>query len=392
MNRPHVLVLAALSAVAPAQSIIGQTVVSGLSQPVGYHSGPAGAPNFVLEKAGRLRTIQGGVATTVLDRSGTIDSSGERGFLGLAHSPDFATTGRVYLSYVDPVSKGLVVARLNAGNGYDWNSREAIIEVPHPTNRSNHNGGNIRFGNDGLLYIGTGDGGGSNDPENRAQNLNDNLGKILRVDVSGSGSGYGVPASNPFVGVAGNDEIYHYGLRNPWRFDFDRADGSLYVADVGQGEREEVNLSVAGQGGLNFGWRAREGTIDNPGVGDAPPAGASDPLFDYDHNFGQSITGGTVYRGTALGAAFQGRYFFADFSSGGLFSVDPTDANPLSTLETHTSALGGNATQIVSIDQDRFGELYVTSFNGSVTRLVPEPASLAVLGLGLSAVRRRRRG
>ncbi len=371
-----------------------QLVVAGLDQSVGYYADPnMPSQAFALEKAGKIKIVSGGTASTMLDQTSSIDSSGERGFLGFAYAPDYATTKNVYLSYTDPDNKGLNVVRMNTASGFNWDARQLIINVPHPMNLSNHNGGNIRFGPDNKLYIGTGDGGGGNDPDNHAQDLHNDLGKILRIDVSGVGPGYTVPGDNPFVGIDGNDEIWAFGVRNPWRYSFDQLTGDLYIGDVGQDNREEIDRSNSFSGGQNYGWRVREGDIHNPANGDPNPPNLTDPIYVYDHTVGHAITGGYVYRGSELGSHYYGRYFFGDSQDSRLWSIDPNAANIGASLEEYTSGLSGAADFVVSIDADSSGELYLTSFNGSVSKLtaVPEPGTLVALGLGVGLLVRRKR-
>lgn len=253
---------------------------------------------------------------------------------------------------------------------------------------SNHNGGHLAFGPDGLLYVGLGDGGSGNDPAHRAQDPSTLLGKMLRIDVdvpAGNANGYRVPSDNPFVtgGPSGTrPEIWSFGLRNPWRYDFDDpargGTGALLIADVGQNAWEEIDFEPAGRGGRNYGWRNREGSHAN--IGDPPPAFLPliDPIFEYSHVDGQSVTGGYVYRGLALGASFLGRYFFADFF-GRVWSLAVTlDAGGearSSDLREHTAELGGAALGLISafgVDVD--GELFVVSYStGTVFRILGGP-------------------
>jgi glucose/arabinose dehydrogenase len=259
--------------------------------------------------------------------------------------------------------------------------------IPQPF--SNHNGGNLVFGPDGYLYIGMGDGGSGDDPQNNAQTPSTLLGKMLRIDVSVADahpSGYVVPPDNPFVGsaLAGvRPEIWSFGLRNPWRFSFDPVSlggtGALVIGDVGQGSREEIDYEPAGRGGRNYGWRMREGAQPNPNAAvRTPPAFEPliDPIHDYNRTQGASVTGGYVYRGRALGDAFRGRYFFADYVSGRVWSVGLTiGSNGEATaagLTEHTAELGGNAQlgNISAFAIDRSGELYIVSHTrGAILRL-----------------------
>jgi glucose/arabinose dehydrogenase len=249
---------------------------------------------------------------------------------------------------------------------------------------SNHNGGHLAFGPDGMLYIGMGDGGSANDPDHRAENPAELLGKILRIDVNVPDSdpaGFAIPADNPFRNSTGTrPEIWDFGVRNPWRFTFDETarggTGALIVADVGQDHFEEIDYEPRGRGGRNYGWRNREGAHDN--VTSRPPAFTplTDPIYEYDHGVGQSITGGFVYRGTALGSDYQGRYFFADFIRGRVWSVSlavDSDGNArASGLLEHTSELGGTSQlgNLSSFGIDADGELFLVSYSrGAVFKI-----------------------
>ncbi len=272
------------------------------------------------------------------------------------------------------------------GSRFDLRWQGGPAYIPHP--QGNHNGGNIAFGPDGYLYIGVGDGGGGNDPDHNAQNPATLLGKMLRIDVSvsdGDAEGYNVPVDNPFLGQSGYlPEIWSIGWRNPWRWSFDDpalgGTGAMVVGDVGQGAREEIDYEPAGRGGRNYGWRNREGTLDTNITPSLPPAffPLTDPIFDYGRSSGQSVTGGFVYRGAALGATYRGRYFFADFVAGRVWSLalsiaPGTGEATASGLVEHTAELGGTSTigSIAAFGVDASGELYLASFNGSIRRILP---------------------
>lgn len=397
----------ALAAAAPTAHALSTVLVgSGFNQPVALTS-PAGDPRlFIVEKAGRIQVMgNGGGSSTYLDISAQVDAEGERGLLGLAFDPNFASNGRFYVNYIDKATKNTVVAAYTApsaaSNTADPTSGKTIISITQPAGLSNHKAGWIGFrpGDANNLYIATGDGGGGNDPNNNAQNLSSNLGKMLRITPQANG-GYTIPADNPFVGAAGNDEIWAYGLRNPYRNSFDRGTGDFYIADVGQGLREELNFEAAGTagfvGGLNYGWRAREGSIDNPAVGDPAPANAVDPIYDYAHGtMGGTIIGGYVYRGTGE-AGLDGTYFFGDFNSGKIFSLRQT-GGAVGSFMDRTAELGtpfGGFT-LSAFGEDSAGNLYVMGLGGDVYRFaaaVPEPATWVTLvaGLGLLGVWRRR--
>ncbi|MES2708515.1 MAG: PQQ-dependent sugar dehydrogenase [Verrucomicrobiota bacterium] len=411
--KPHPLSLVVMAAsgfgMIPlhAQALSLQQAATGFSQPL-FVTAPEGDSRlFVVEKGGTVRVVQGGstLPAPFLDLSSSVSTAGEGGLLGLAFDPNYATNGRLYVNYIDSLTNSTVVARYTVSgdpNTVSAASGQTIISVAQPAGQTNHKAGWIGFrpGETANLYIATGDGGGSNDPGNRAQNLSDNLGKILRLDVSAPGPGYTIPAGNPFAGAtAGNDEIWAYGLRNPYRNSFDRQTGDFYIADVGQGAREEVNFeAAAAEGGNNYGWRAREGTGDNPGVGDAPPAGAVDPVYDYTHASqpagSASITGGYVYRGDAI-PDLDGTYFHGDFVNGTIytFSYDGATVTGLTdrSAELNAPTLLGPGS-ISSFGEDGFGELYVVDIGGTVYKLVPEPTAglLACLSGSLLLLRRRR--
>jgi glucose/arabinose dehydrogenase len=373
--------------------------VTGLSRPVAFVQDPSAANiQYVVEQGGVIRVVQNGalLSTPFLTLSG-IASDGEQGLLGLAFAPDYASSGRFYVCFTNAASN-IVVSRFlrssnplvaNAASRFDLRWHGNLQYIPHPF--TNHNGGNIAFGPDGFLYIGLGDGGSGNDPDHLAQNPGSLLGKILRIDVSGSNpNGYVVPPSNPFVGHAGYlGEIWSVGLRNPWRWSFDNpalgGTGAMVIGDVGQSAREEIDYEPMLRGGRNYGWRNREGTLDN--VTDRPPAflPLTDPIYDYSVGPSQSVTGGFVYRGSALGAAYRGRYFFADFVTRRVWSIalnvnGATGEATASGLLEHTAELGGTAALggIASFGVDAAGELYICSFNGVVLRIgtasrVPNP-------------------
>jgi glucose/arabinose dehydrogenase len=292
-------------------SVALRLVASGLDFPL-YLTAPAGDPRlFIVEKTGRIRIVKNGavVAAPFLDLSASVSGSSEQGLLGLAFDPQYATSGRFYVDYTDRNGDTRIARfRVSADPDVaDPASEEMLLTVPQPY--SNHNGGQVAFGPDGDLYIGMGDGGSGGDPQGHGQNPNDLLGSLLRLDVSGP-TGYGIPQDNPYAGGGGRAEVFSIGLRNPWRFSFDRTNGDLYIADVGQNEREEVDVSTAGTGGgrgLNYGWNRMEGTACY-GASTCDRSGLTLPVMDYTHADGCSITGGYVYRGTAL-PNLAGTYF-----------------------------------------------------------------------------------
>jgi hypothetical protein len=295
-------------------------------------------------------------------------SGGERGLLGLAFHPQFATNRRFFVYYTRQTDGSIQIAEYHASvadpNVADT-TETVILTIPHPS-FANHNGGMMAFGPDGFLYIGTGDGGSANDPANNSQNINALLGKILRIDIDHPTSStvpYSSPSSNPFFGsTPGADEIYAYGLRNPWRFSFDRGTGQLYVADVGQGSREEVDIVTLGG---NYGWRIMEGSICNPNFNGGvctPPAGHIPPIAEYSHSLGRcSITGGYVYRGFRSSLP-TGAYIFGDFCTGEIFMLqNGLDTSPVLLVTTRN---------ISSFGEDESGEIYLVGLGGTVDRII----------------------
>ena len=350
-----------------------QEVASGLSFPL-YLTAPVGDPSrlFIVEKGGAIRVIKEGalVPTPFLDLTAKVSTGGEQGLLGLAFDPEYATNGRFVVHYTD-VNGNTVVSlfRVAAGDAdrADPASETVVLTAEQPF--SNHNGGQILFGPDGMLYIGLGDGGSGGDPGGRGQSLADLLGSILRVDVR-SGTGYTVPPDNPFVGQAGaSPEIWNYGLRNPWRFTFDPATGDLYIADVGQNAWEEVDVVRAAEGagrGANFGWNVTEGRHCYANAG-CDLNGFTLPVLEYGHGEGCSISGGFVYRGAAI-PDLQGHYFYADYCQGWVRSFRLQDGQAVELQQWPTLAPGGT---IPSFGQDAAGELYVLTAEGRVFRIVP---------------------
>jgi glucose/arabinose dehydrogenase len=366
---------AASSAIVPSRIHLGLTrIADGLSKPLLVtDAGDGSGRLFVVEQTGRIRIIKAGtlLPTPYLDLSASVSSGNEQGLLGLAFHPDYRSNGKLYVSYTDRNGTSIVREyRVSANpDRVDGASGRTLLRLRQPY--ANHNGGNIAFGPDGDLYIGFGDGGSAGDPGNRAQDLGTLLGKLLRIDVDlRTGSlPYGIPASNPFVGRPGLDQIWAYGLRNPWRWSFDRVSGDLWIGDVGQDAWEEVDRSLASHGrnagrGLNFGWRVMEASHCFAPRSGCPSAGTTVPLAEYGHTNGRcSITGGFVYRGATY-PDLVGAYLFADYCSGEIWYVDrsaPRGTAPILALDT--DAL------ITSFGQDRAGELYLTDGGGSVYRV-----------------------
>jgi Ca2+-binding RTX toxin-like protein len=360
-----------------AGSILATRVASGLSQPL-FATAPPGDTGrlFLVEKTGQIKILDlvtGQVlATPFLDVSSQILTDGERGLLGLAFDPGFASNGFFYVDLIN-MSGDVEIRRYHAsGNVADPASLTPIITIDQ-TAASNHKAGWLGFGPDGYLYNSSGDGGS---PPTSAQDINSLLGKILRIDVHGDdfpadpARNYAVPADNPFVSTAGADEIYAIGLRNPWRPSFDRGLGDFYIADVGNTQYEEIDI---GQKGANYGWPVFEGPIVF--LGGTPTGGSAvPPIYSYDHSVGQSITGGYVYRGE--GEALQGQYFFADFVQGKVFTLRFDGTSWVATDRTSQIQTDvGVVTNPTSFGEDARGNLYLTDFDGEVFRLTPTVVS-----------------
>jgi len=351
-----------------------QPVASGLSSPL-YLTAPAGDPRlFIVEQAGRIRIVESGqlLAQAFLDIRDRVASGGEEGLLGLAFHPNYAGNGYFYVDYTHLNNARdtlyTLIERYSvspAPDSADSASHKLILRIVQPY--TNHNGGLVMFGPDGMLYIGMGDGGSGGDPENRAQNPDSLLGKLLRIDVD-HGDPYAIPASNPFAAGGGAPEIWALGLRNPWRYAFDRTPGLLYIADVGQNLWEEVSVAPAGQGGLNYGWRIMEG-LHCFNATSCSSTGLVQPVVEYGHANGCSITGGFVYRGTRA-PSLVGQYFYSDYCSGWMRSF--AYANGAVTGQT-TWSLNVSLGNVLSFGEDSAGELYVLSGGGSVYRIAPAP-------------------
>ena len=364
-----------------------ELVGNGLARPVFATSAPGDSDSlFVLEQhRGAIERIDlstGTRSTFVTLPSGTVSTGNEQGLLGLAFAPDYQTSGRYYLNYTDASGDTRVreYTRQSPTQGNPIATRD-ILRVNQPF--TNHNAGWIEFGPDGNLYIGTGDGGAGGDPLNNSQTTTNNLlGKILRVSVDGddfpndASRNYSIPSSNPFVGQTGDDEIFAYGLRNPYRCSFDRITGDLWIGDVGQNAREEIDVISASTSGQNFGWRIREGTL-GPAV-----QGAIDPIYQYSRGLGAlqgfSVTGGYVYRGSI--SELDGHYFFADFVSDGLWSFrfneddqadfDGTNFTDFEDWSNRVEiGLPTTIRGISSFGEDSDGNLIVVSLAGNVFRL-----------------------
>lgn len=376
----RILVLLALS-VLPFSGSKGATplaltpVATGLSDPVLVTSAPGDSTRlFVVEQTGDIRVIKNGLllATPYIDLTSLIKVSSEQGLLGMAFHPNYQSNGYFFVNYSRTSDGATVVSRFHVSGNPDIAdslSESNVITIAQPF--SNHNGGMIAFGpSDHYLYIGMGDGGNGGDPGNRAQNKLNLLGKMLRLDIDTT-SGYKIPASNPFVGNAAYaPEIWTLGWRNPWRFSFDRGTGNMYIGDVGQNAFEEVDVEPSGSGGRNYGWRLKEGYhCYNPSSQCDTLVGLTDPVWEFDHSVGCSVTGGYVYRGCAM-PDWQGAYFFSDYCSGDVWSFRWTGTN-ISVIDTLTPQLGTSGLNIVAFGEDYYGELYVVDLGGTVSKIVP---------------------
>ncbi len=347
-----------------------RSVATGLSRPLALtHAGDRSGRLFVAEQTGRIRILAGGrlLAEPFLDLSDRISCCGERGLLGLAFHPRYVENGLFYVGYTDPAGD-TVISRFSVSGDLDRadpDSELVILTFDQPA--SNHNNGQLAFGPDGFLYIGAGDGGGAGDTADNAQSLDTLLGKILRIDVD-HGAPYAIPSGNPFVGEPGaQDEIWAYGLRNPWRFSFDRRTGDLFVGDVGQGDWEEIDRQPAkSRGGENYGWRRMEGNhCFNPATGCESP-GLVLPILEYSHAEGCSVTGGFVYRGSRLLEHF-GTYVFGDYCSGTIWGAVEDGAGGWV-----RSTLVNSSRAISSFGEDAAGEIYVLHHDdaGAALRIV----------------------
>ena len=345
-----------------------QAFAGGFTQPVFLtHAGDGSGRVFIVEQGGRISVHDGDGDRigTFLDISGRVQSGGERGLLGLAFHPDYESNGRFFVYYSNNVGDN-VVSRFQrrSSNAADAGSERVILRMDDPF--SNHNGGWIGFGRDGFLYVATGDGGSAGDPLGNGQSLRSLLGKILRIDVN-SGSPYGIPDDNPFVGRSGaRREIWAYGLRNPWRNSFDRSTQALFIGDVGQGAREEVNAEPGdGDGGVNYGWNTMEGTRCYHG-GSCDRSGLKRPFAEYPTSEGCAVTGGYVYRGARF-PKLVGAYFFGDYCNGRIFAVD---ARRALRGEVSERRLLDTGLLLSSFGEDEAGELYVIGHGGTVHRLL----------------------
>jgi glucose/arabinose dehydrogenase len=336
-------------------------ITNKLDSPVAFATRPGDKRFYVVEQGGDIVIVDG---SRVLPRkvlTVSVSRDNEQGLLGLVFSSDGK---KLYVDYTDPSGDTHVDEYTMNGDVADTSTKRQLLFVDQPY--ANHNGGEVTFGPDGMLYITFGDGGSAGDPQNRAQNLGTLLGKILRIDPTPSGSApYTIPPDNPFVGRAGaRPEIWMYGLRNPWRFSFDRANRDVWIGDVGQGDWEEIDYTpLANAAGSNWGWSLREGTHRFKG---APPPGAREPIFELSHTDGNcAVTGGYVYRGTKI-APLRGAYVFADYCRGELLGLVQQNGQ-----RVDERALGPRTSSVTSFGEGTDGELYVLTRFGFLYRIDP---------------------
>ncbi len=341
-------------------------VAHGLQNPLLLTSPAGDGRLFVVEQAGRIRVVRDGQLRPApfLDVTDLVSAGGERGLLGLTFHPQYASNGWFFINYTDRNGNTQVVRYTVSADPdvADRGSEQVILTVAQPY--GNHNGGHVAFGPDGMLYVGMGDGGSANDPHGHGQNPATLLGALLRLNVD-TGDPYAVPADNPFVRRQdAAPEIWATGLRNPWRFSFDRETGLLFIGDVGQNAWEEIDVMPAAAAGVNYGWDVMEGThcLASP-VCDR--AGLTLPLVDYGHDDGCSVIGGYVYRGAAM-PAVHGHYFYADWCQGWVRSFRVRDGG----VSQHTEWEVGDVGNVLSFGEDAAGELYLLSQNGTVYRFV----------------------
>ncbi|HEU5011309.1 MAG TPA: PQQ-dependent sugar dehydrogenase [Roseiflexaceae bacterium] len=355
----------ATAAPAAVKSLKLQPVVTGLRAPVyATHAGDGSGRMFVVEKQGRIMIVRDGAVdqTPFLDISDRVGSRGsEQGLLSVAFHPNYKENGRLFVDYTD-TDGNTVISRFQAqGDRADPSSETALLHIDQPY--ANHNGGLVTFGPDGYLYIGMGDGGSGGDPQGNGQNTSALLGKLLRINVD-QGEPYGIPSDNPWAnGQGGRPEVWAYGLRNPWRYSFDRATGDLYIADVGQNAYEEVDMQPANSGGgKNYGWNVMEGTH----CYNAKACDTSNfvmPINDYSHDLGCSVTGGYVYRGADF-PQLVGTYVFGDYCSGRVWTLRQVNG------EWQRNEMLDTDMQISSFGEDEAGELYLTDLAGGLYRVV----------------------
>ncbi len=372
------LAMAPLAPATPTGLTVGLQVVATVPKPV-LVTAPKGDTTrlFIVSQAGRIRVVKNGslLPAPFLDISSQVSTGGEQGLLGLAFHPGFATNRKLYVNFTD-VNGATVIREYRASatspDTVAAGSGRTILRIAQPY--ENHNGGMLAFGRDGFLYIGMGDGGSGGDPQSRAQNTGVLLGKMLRIDVNGTSGSlqYRIPATNPYVGRTGRDEIWQRGLRNPWRFSFDRANGNLWIGDVGQGTYEEVDRAVRTSTGpakgANWGWSVMEGRHCFKPSSGCSTAGKRMPLVEYSHAGSRcAVTGGYVYRGTAI-TALRGWYVFGDYCSGEAWAIAANATGQAGMVRI----LGAGSGRLISgFGEDAAGELYLCDLaSGTVYRLV----------------------
>jgi glucose/arabinose dehydrogenase len=352
----------------PETDVLGwQQVASGLSSPVGLAAAGDGSGDlYIVEQAGKIRVFKDRelLNEPLLDISDRVSCCGERGLLGLAFHPQYTEKRQFFVNYTD-LNGDTVIARFEADpelNQADPASGMKLLIIEQPY--GNHNGGGMAFGPDGFLYIATGDGGSGGDPQGNAQNKDSLLGKLLRIDIN-QVEGYAIPPDNPYAGGGGAAEVWASGLRNPWRFSFDRETGDLFIGDVGQSSYEEIDYLPGGSsGGANFGWNYREGSF--PYLASIPEEELIDPVAEYGRDMGYSVIGGLVYRGEAL-PQFNGIYFYGDYGSGIIWGLLPAgDGSWLNRLLFQTGS------RITSFGEDESGELYFVAQDGGLYQLIVE--------------------
>ncbi len=374
-------------------AIHAKLIATGFDQPMQYITSPS-APTlaYVIERPGRIKVLVSDVVqpTSVLDISGEVRTDGECGLLGITFDPNFTSNHYFYLHYNGGGTIESRIARFTmASDGLSASSEFAILSFKQTT-ETNHKGGSLNFGPDGLLYLAFGDGGSGNDPNNYAQDPTVFFGKVLRIDPSGDdfpadpSQNYAIPSSNPFVGMAGvRGEIWDFGVRNPFRWSIDPFNGALIIADVGQDAYEEIDYEPRATGHRNYGWRTREGLHATSNTGPTFSTPLTDPFFEYPHPHGEAIVGGFVYRGSALDAKTKGRYFYADYVSHHIESIPLNLTGSGEAIATNLAASIDHTASIeaalattslsgpVSISPDALGEIVICDLNtGNLIRLV----------------------
>lgn len=398
--------LTAVSFTAPAaaQTISHQLVASGLLKPMQLAPTPGDSSRLcVVEQRGQIRLIKNGVlqATSFLNIDALVPDQTYGGMFGLAFHPNYAKNGKFYVHHTTGATSAITIwvaeyTRGASSDVIDSTTRRVIFSVTSPSSQAFHLGGSLCFGADGLLYIPLGDGGYTGDAGGppRSQSITgatSMFGKVLRIDVNSddfptdANKNYHIPAGNPFIGVTGEDEIFVRGMRNPFRCSFDSATGILWMGDVGGTAREEIDtLDPATDAAANFGWNCAEGLLCTTNTNcNCLTSGLRQPVYDYTHTVGLSITGGTVYRGCAM-PAFEGHYFFADYQNNKIFSGEVTPTNKLINVVERTTQFSGGQSTITSICADLSGELYVTNHStGFVRKIVQSPAPPDTNGNGI---------